>query len=236
MTSKTPDDSKAQVIIRMFPSDANPAGNVFGGVILRHIDMVAGIVAQRHSQTNAVTVSMDKISFLKPVLVGNVLFLNARINYAQNSSMEIEVQVEAEDIPKGTRVLTGTAFVTFVALDKKGKPIKIPKLVVKSKEDKKRFEQGKLRMERRIKERKTWLNMIKTPCPICHKDIKDHDKKKIDKCLWRFVREARNPVVYASREKLICPVCEEEMLDHNTKEAYKCVDQFIKDVEELDII
>nr|AIF20190.1 thioesterase superfamily protein [uncultured marine thaumarchaeote KM3_88_E12] len=155
MTSKTPDDSKAQVIIRMFPSDANPAGNVFGGVILRHIDMVAGIVAQRHSQTNAVTVSMDKISFLKPVLVGNVLFLNARINYAQKSSMEIEVQVEAEDIPKGTRVLTGTAFVTFVALDKKGKPIKIPKLVVKSKEDKKRFEQGKLRMERRIKERRT---------------------------------------------------------------------------------
>ena len=81
----------------MFPSDANPSGNVFGGVILRHIDMVAGIVAQRHSQTNAVTVSMDKISFLKPVLVGNVLFLNARINYAQKSSMEIEVQVEADD-------------------------------------------------------------------------------------------------------------------------------------------
>ena len=103
----------------------------------------------------AVTVSMDKISFLKPVLVGNVLFLNARINYAQKSSMEIEVQVEAEDIPKGTRVLTGTAFVTFVALDKNGKPVKIPKLVVKSKEDKKIFEQGKLRMERRIKERRT---------------------------------------------------------------------------------
>ena len=154
MTTKTPDDSKAEVIMRMFPSDANPAGNVFGGVILRHIDMVAGIVAQRHSQTNAVTVSMDKISFLKPVLVGNVLFLNARINYVQNSSIEIEVKVEAEDIQKGTRVLTGTAFVTFVALDKKGKPVKIPKLVVKTKEDKKRFEQGKLRMGRRIAERR----------------------------------------------------------------------------------
>ena len=75
--------------------------------------------------------------------------------------------------------------------------------------------------------------MIKTPCPICHKDIKDHDKKKIDKCLWRFVREARNPVVYASREKLICPVCEEEMLDHKISDADKCVNQFILDVEEL---
>ena len=94
---KTPDDSKAEVIIRMFPSDANPAGNVFGGAILKHIDMVAGIVAQRFSQTNAVTVSMDKISFLKPVFVGNVLFVKARVNYVQKSSMEIEVNVEAED-------------------------------------------------------------------------------------------------------------------------------------------
>jgi len=150
---KTPDDSKAEVIIRMFPSDANPAGNVFGGAILKHIDMVAGIVAQRHSQTNAVTVSMDKISFLKPVFVGNVLFVTARVNYVQKSSMEIEVNVEAEDIAKGTRVHTGNAFVTFVALDANGKPASVPKLRIESPEDQKRFEEGKLRMERRLKER-----------------------------------------------------------------------------------
>jgi len=150
---KTPDDSKAEVIIRMFPSDANPAGNVFGGAILKHIDMVAGIVAQRHSQTNAVTVSMDKISFLKPVFVGNVLFVTARVNYVQKSSMEIEVNVEAEDIAKGTRVHTGNAFVTFVALDANGKPASVPKLRVETPEDQKRFEEGKLRMERRLKER-----------------------------------------------------------------------------------
>ena len=151
---KTPDDSKAEVIIRMFPSDANPAGNVFGGAILKHIDMVAGIVAQRHSQTNAVTVSMDKISFLKPVFVGNVLFVTARVNYVQKSSMEIEVNVEAEDIAKGTRVHTGNAFVTFVALDSNGKPVSVPKLRIESPEDQKRFEEGKLRMERRLKELK----------------------------------------------------------------------------------
>ena len=150
---KTPDESKAEVIIRMFPSDANPAGNVFGGAILKHIDMVAGIVAQRHSQTNAVTVSMDKISFLKPVFVGNVLFVTARVNYVQKSSMEIEVNVEAEDIAKGTRVHTGNAFVTFVALDQNGKPASVPKLRIESNEDKKRFEEGKLRMELTLKER-----------------------------------------------------------------------------------
>ena len=151
---KTPDESKAEVIIRMFPSDANPAGNVFGGAILKHIDMVAGIVAQRHSQTNAVTVSMDKISFLKPVFVGNVLFVTARVNYVQNSSLEIEVNVEAEDIAKGTRVHTGNAFVTFVALDENGKPASVPKLRIETPEDQKRFEEGKLRMERRLKERR----------------------------------------------------------------------------------
>ena len=78
---KSPAESHAEVIVRMFPSDANPAGNVFGGEILKHIDMVAGIVAQRHSQSNAVTVCMDSVNFLKPVFVGNVLKLDARINY-----------------------------------------------------------------------------------------------------------------------------------------------------------
>ena len=150
---KTPDDSKAEVIIRMFPSDANPAGNVFGGAILKHIDMVAGIVAQRFSQTNAVTVSMDKISFLKPVFVGNVLFVKAQVNYVQKSSMEIEVNVEAEDIAKGTRVHTGNAFVTFVALDDNGKPTAVPTLRIETPEDQKRFDEGKIRMERRLKER-----------------------------------------------------------------------------------
>jgi len=125
---KSPSESHAEVIVRMFPSDANPAGNVFGGEILKHIDMVAGIVAQRHSQSNAVTVCMDSVNFLKPVFVGNVLHLNARINYVHNSSMEIEVRGEAEDILTGIKTITGTAFVTFVALDKNGKPIHVAKL------------------------------------------------------------------------------------------------------------
>ena len=150
---KSPDESHAEVIIRMFPSDANPAGNVFGGEILKHIDMVAGIVAQRHSQSNAVTVSMDSVNFIKPVYVGNVLKLNARINYVHKSSMEIEVKVEAEDIVTGIRTITGTAFVTFVALERKGKPTTVPKLILKTDEDRIKFEEGKLRMQERLKHR-----------------------------------------------------------------------------------
>jgi len=150
---KSPSESHAEVIVRMFPSDANPAGNVFGGEILKHIDMVAGIVAQRHSQSNAVTVSLDSVNFLKPIFVGNVLTLNARINYVHNSSMEIEVKVESEDILTGMRTITGTAFVTFVALDKKGKPLSVPRLSLKTDEDRTKFEEGKIRMEKRLKNR-----------------------------------------------------------------------------------
>ena len=150
---KSPSESHAEVIVRMFPSDANPAGNVFGGEILKHIDMVAGIVAQRHSQSNAVTVSMDSVNFLKPVFVGNVLKLDARINYVHNSSMEIEVKAESEDIVTGIRTITGTAFVTFVALDANGKPTPVPKLALKSDEDRNKFEEGKIRMYKRLKNR-----------------------------------------------------------------------------------
>ena len=151
---KSPEESSADVIVRMFPSDANPAGNVFGGEILKHIDMVAGIVAQRHSQSNAVTVSMDSVNFIKPVFVGNVLKLNARINYVHNSSMEIEVRAEAEDIVTGIKTITGTAFVTFVTLDKNGKPTHAPKLLLQTDEDRTKFAEGKIRMEERLKHRK----------------------------------------------------------------------------------
>lgn len=151
---KSPDETKAQVIVRMFPSDANPAGNVFGGEILKHIDMVAGIVAQRHAQSNAVTVSMDSVNFLKPVYVGNVLKFDARINYVHKSSMEIEVSVEAENIESGEETIAARAFVAFVALGKDGRPTSVPTLLLKTDDDRKKFEEGKQRMEQRIKNRK----------------------------------------------------------------------------------
>ncbi len=145
--------SKSEMTLRMFPSDANPSGNVFGGYILKQIDLVAGLVAQRHAQTNAVTASIDRVNFLKPVFVGEVWVLHARLNYVHRSSMEIEISVSAENLTKGTSTLTGTAFVTMVALDKNGKPTQVPELILESEEDKRKFAEGKLRMEQRIKER-----------------------------------------------------------------------------------
>ena len=152
LDAKSPSVSKAEMTIRMFPSDANPSGNVFGGQILKHIDLIAGLVAQRHAQTNCVTASIDRVNFLKPVFVGDALVLHARLNYVHRSSMEIEIKVAAENLMKGTSTLTGTAFVTVIALDKGGKPTQVPKLLLESEEDKKKFAEGKARMEKRAKE------------------------------------------------------------------------------------
>jgi acyl-CoA hydrolase len=154
LDQKSADESKVEVIARMFPSDANPAGNVFGGEILKQIDIVAGIVGHRHCRKNVVTASIDRVDFLKPVYVGNALILNARLNAVKSSSMEIEVRVEAEDLIKGTRTLTGTALVTSVALDETGRPTPVPRLILRTKDDKQRFAEGIKRMNQRIREKK----------------------------------------------------------------------------------
>ena len=154
LPAKSPNESKAEMTVRMFPSDANPAGNVFGGEILKQIDLIAGLVAQRHSRGNAVTASIDRVNFLKPVFVGNALILNARLNYVHRSSMEIEVIVEAEDLMTGRRTLTNTAYVTSVALGPDGKTTEVPPLLLETEEDKKKFAEGEQRMLNRLKERK----------------------------------------------------------------------------------
>lgn len=151
---KSPEESKAQMTVRMFPSDANPAGNVFGGEILKQIDLIAGLVSQRHARSNTVTASIDTVNFLKPVYVGNALILNARLNYVHRSSMEIEIIVEAEDLITGTTTLTNTAYVTVVALDRNGKPTEVSPLLLETDDDKRRFAEGEKRMLQRREERK----------------------------------------------------------------------------------
>ena len=154
LAPKSPEESKAEMTVRMFPSEANPAGNVFGGEILRHIDLIAGLVAQRHSRTNAVTASIDRVNFLRPVYVGNALILNARLTYVHRSSMEIEITVEAEDLMTGKRTLTNTAYVTSVALGSDGKTTEVPPLKLETEDDKRKFTEGEQRMLQRLKERK----------------------------------------------------------------------------------
>ena len=146
-------ESRTEMTQMMLPSDANPMGNVFGGIILKHVDLIAGIVAKRHARnTNCVTVSIDRMTFLKPVYIGNALILTARLNYVRRSSMEIEVEIESEDLDSGNRVKTGTAFVTIVALDSAGRPTTVPALLINTEEEKRRFGEGEKRMQVRLKD------------------------------------------------------------------------------------
>jgi acyl-CoA hydrolase len=152
-TGKRSGESEAEMIVMMLPSDANPKGNVFGGVILKHVDLIAGLVAKRHSgRANVVTASIDRMVFLKPVFIGNALIISARITYVRRSSMEIEVNVEAEDLDDNSKVHAATAFVTMVALDKYGKPTKVPQLIMEDENDKKRYSEGEIRMNSRLKD------------------------------------------------------------------------------------
>jgi acyl-CoA hydrolase len=152
-TGKRSGESEAEMIVMMLPSDANPKGNVFGGVILKHVDLIAGLVAKRHSgRANVVTASIDRMVFLKPVFIGNALIISARITYVRRSSMEIEVNVEAEDLDDNSKVHAATAFVTMVALDKYGKPTKVPHLIMEDENDKKRYSEAELRMNSRLKD------------------------------------------------------------------------------------
>jgi acyl-CoA hydrolase len=134
----------------MMPMDANVSGNVFGGSILRLVDEAASIVAFRHSRRNVVTASIDRVDFFSPVFIGDFLRLNASINYVHRTSMEIGVRVEAEDPVTGRVRHTGTCFLTYVALNKRGKPTSVPPLRLETDEEKRRWNEAEVRRSVRL--------------------------------------------------------------------------------------
>lgn len=154
MASKTPPASQIQLARLMFPEHANPAGNVHGGTIMKIIDNAALIAAARYTHRNCVTASVDKIDFITPVFVGNVVFASASINFTSRTSLEIGVRVEAECLVSGTRTHVASAYLTFVALDHNDKPIEISMFIPKTEEELRRFSEAKERRKIRISQRK----------------------------------------------------------------------------------
>jgi acyl-CoA hydrolase len=134
----------------MFPSDANPAGNVFGGAIVRYVDEIAAAVANRHARCNVVIASMDRMDFHKPVKVGDLLTLKASVNHVGNTSMEVGVRVEAENPWTGDVVHAASAYATMVALDGKGIPKRVPRLIAETEEEKRRFREAENRRNARL--------------------------------------------------------------------------------------
>ena len=154
MDKKTVADSRVEIAQVMYPEHANPSGNVHGGYILKLVDQAAAIVAARHTHRNVVTASVDRMDFISPVFVGNLVFAKASLNYVSRSSMEIGVRIEAECLRTGIHTHVGSAYLTFVALDENDKPTEIPKLIIENNDEERRFEEAKLRRENRIKDAK----------------------------------------------------------------------------------
>jgi acyl-CoA hydrolase len=137
----------------MVPTDANFRGSVFGGHILAELDLVAYIAATRHAKTSCVTASFDRVDFLQPVHVGDVVDFDAEVTYVGTTSMEIWVRVHVEPSHDGAPRLVGEAFVTMVAVDSSGRPAPVPQLVLETVEERLRFEEGRRRMEERRRTR-----------------------------------------------------------------------------------
>lgn len=137
----------------MMPTDANILGNVFGGAILRYMDEIAAIAAFRHTRKNVVTASLDRMNFIAPVYVGNLLILKAAVNYVGRTSMEIGVRIEAEDIRTGETRHAGSCYLTYVALDERGRPTPVPPIIPVTAEEKRRYKEALTRRKIREVER-----------------------------------------------------------------------------------
>ena len=134
----------------VLPNDTNTLHNLMGGRLMHWMDIVAAIAAQKHCNRIVVTASADNISFKEPINLGNVVTLRSQVTRAFNSSMEVFIEVTAEDIPANKKIMTHRAFFTFVAVDQNGKPIEIPQIVPETAEEIELFEGALRRRQLRL--------------------------------------------------------------------------------------
>jgi acyl-CoA hydrolase len=149
--------SRSELIRWMSIQDANSAGFVHGGVVMRMCDEVAGIAAIRHSGCRVVTAGMDRLTFLDPIYVGELLRCVASVNAVWRTSMEVGVRVEAENAVTGEVRRTSTAYLTMVAVDEKGEPVPVPDLLVETPVEERRQREAATRRRNRLAEREEIL-------------------------------------------------------------------------------
>lgn len=132
---KLPRESFVSMTELVLPNDTNTLNSLMGGRLMHWMDIVSAISAQKHSNATVVTASVDNISFKHPIRLGNVVTLKANVTRAFNTSMEVRIEVEAEDIPLGKKIGSNSAYFTFVAVDASGKPQEVPEIEPETPED-----------------------------------------------------------------------------------------------------
>ena len=134
----------------VLPNDTNTLNNLMGGRMMHWLDIVSAISAQKHSNRIVVTASVDNVSFKNSIKLGNVVTLEAQVTRAFSSSIEVHVNVYAEDIPSGTKVKSNEAFLTFVAVDQLGNPIDVPEALPETEEEKRLYDGALRRRQLRL--------------------------------------------------------------------------------------
>ncbi len=153
MDPKPVSQSRAQIVHWMGLADANSVGNVHGGTVMKLCDEAAGLAAIKHSRCRVVTAGMDRMDFLVPIRVSELVAFSATVNAAWRTSMEVGVRVDAENPRTGEVRHTNTAYLTMVALDEDGKPTPVPPLIAETPTEVRRMREAELRRANRLRER-----------------------------------------------------------------------------------
>src|SRR5215216_3097107 len=153
MIAKSPSDSETEMVQVVLPNDANPLGFILGGTVMHLIDIAGAIASHRHTRTLLVTAAVDGLQFLHPIKVGDLIILHARVTAAWHTSLEVEVEVFSEETLTGLRRLTSRAYLTFVAIDRDGRRLPIPGLLLETEDEKRKAADADRRRAERLKAR-----------------------------------------------------------------------------------
>ena len=150
MSGKTVKNSIVVMHELVLPNDINVLGNILGGKVMHYMDICAAMSAYKHARSPVVTASVDRLNFLAPAKMGDILILKSSVNFTGNTSMEVGVRIEAEDPFTGIINHTASAYLTFVSLDDKQKSKNVARIIPETEEEKRRFKQAQMRRENRI--------------------------------------------------------------------------------------
>lgn len=150
-------DSVSEYSALTQPNDANSLGTLFGGKLMQYVDLAGGLAASRHARCSVVTASVDQLSFLRPVKIGQLVVLKSAVNRVFRTSMEVGVKVFVEDLRSGDVKHVSSAYLTFVALDRDGRRVLLPQAVPESADEKRRYDEAGRRREYRLQEKKRAL-------------------------------------------------------------------------------
>ena len=151
---KRASESATETVQVVLPNDANPLGFILGGTVMHLIDIAGAIACHRHTRSLLVTAAVDGLQFLHPIKVGDLIILRARVTAAWSTSLEVEVEVFSEETLTGVRRMTSRAYLTFVSIDREGRRVPIPALILESAEEKTRAAEADRRRADRLKARK----------------------------------------------------------------------------------